>query len=532
MKILDYLYKKSKWACLCIVTLGFTACSLEPELAGSYTDDTLWKNENNVELYLNSFYTLVGQSYYAQAIEEDGYSDILKMSLPYANQNLWAFGTLPVNPAGNIFENWGWGYLWVTQCNRFLDGLYTSGQHLPKAFQNKVEAEVRFFRAHVYFLMARRYGASLIIFRQLPPLGEKNHPLSTPDECWDFIAEDLDFAARNLPERVDKQGKLTKAAALGLKARAMLYAARWKSASDAAKEIIDMNIYDLFPDYAKLFQIRRSDNIENKESILEFGFLKPELAYQFDYSYCPPGDNGASLGNPTENLVSQYQMADGTPFDWSNPAHRANPYAGREPRFYASILYNDAPWKGRRIESYEGGKDGWGYGGNATATGYYLRKFLDEEMIDFKENDYTYYYMRYAEVLLIYAEAIAQQGDLPSALKALNTVRKRAGFTTELTAVTIDDFMTLLRHERMVELAFEGHRFWDLRRWDLAKATLNNVHLDGVKPLKQADGSFSYQLIDCDNGRIRIYLDKYKRFPIPPAELETNALCEQFDEWK
>lgn len=507
------------------------SCSLEPELTSSYTEDVLWKSDENVELYINGFYPLIGQGYYTTSLEEDGYSDIVKMSLPYATQNVFVFGEMPISASSNVFDNWGWGYNWVTLCNRFLDGLKTKGEHLSDNMKIKAEAEIRFFRAHVYFMMARRYGASLVIFRNLPALGDKNHPLSTPDECWDFIEEDLDFAAGNLP-LVAEKGRLTKGAALGLKARVMLYAERWEKAAQSAQDIFDLNLYDLYPDYAKLFTLRRSDGIDNKESILEFAFQYPELSYNYDYYYCPPGDNGFARATPTEDLVSQYQMADGTDFDWDNPVMAANPYEGREPRFYASILYNGAQWKGRTIESFVGGIDGWGLGGNTTSTGYYIRKTLDESLSSIRETDLVYYYMRFAELLLIYAEAKAMLGDLTSALVALNRVRRRAGFSQDVTATTLDQFMQLLRHERMIELAFEGHRFWDLRRWNLAKKVLDNTNMTGVKPTKMADGSYSYELIDCDNGKQRVYLDKYQRFPIPYTEIQSNNLVEQFPEWK
>lgn len=526
MKMNLSIIKKSALVSAMVALLA--SCSVEPELTSTYTEDVLWRNENNVDLYLNSFYPLLGQGYYGDAIGDDGFSDIVKFPLQHSNQNLWAFGSVTIEPANNIFDNWTWGYTWVKAINRFLDGLKTKGAHLSNALQERAEAEARFFRAHVYFMMARRYGANLIIFRELPELGDGDHALSTPDEVWDFIQEDLEYAAMYLPAKnTVQQGKLNKGAAEGLLARAMLYAERWNVASDAAQAVMGMG-YDLYPNYANMFTIRRSDKINNPESIIEYGFVKPDLEYNFDAMYSTPGEGGYCHALPTEDLVSQYEMADGTAFSWSKYA--SNPYANREPRFYASILYNGCSWRGRTIQAYEGGEDGWGLGGNTTCTGYYLRKFLDPTMKKFDTNDFTYYYMRFAEVLLIYAEARAELGDLPEAVKALNRVRARVNLPG-ITAAGKEDFMKKLRHERMVELAFEGHRFWDLRRWGLAKSTLNNIHLTGVKPVKSGS-STTYEIVDCDNGRTRIYLDKYDRFPIPYNEIKANKLIEQFEEWR
>ena len=161
-----------------------------------------------------------------------------------------------------------------------------------------------------------------------------------------------------------------------------------------------------------------------------------------------------------------------------------------------------------------------------------MRKLFDPSQTEgFTNSDLTYYYMRYAEVLLIYAEAMAEQDKLTEALAALNRVRSRAGFTTELQTTDKNEFMKWLRHERMIELAFEGHRFWDLRRWGLAVSTLNNTHLTGVRPVAGADGT-TYVQFDSDNGKTRKYLEKYERFPIPAIEIQRNELMEQFDEWK
>ncbi|WP_353718840.1 RagB/SusD family nutrient uptake outer membrane protein [Dyadobacter sp. 676] len=518
----------------CIVLLS--GCNIDPELTDVYSEEVAWSSEANLELSLNKFYPLIGQTYYTPHVNQDAFSDILKMNTPSASSNLFTLGSSVITPGENPLGNWDWGYTWVRTCNEFLDGMRQHGGKFPEELRMRAEAEVRFFRAYVNFEMAKRYGASIILFDQLPD--GPSRARSTPAEVWDFIASDLDFGASHLPATVPATltGKLTKGAALGLKARAMLYAQRWKAASDAVDALDALGLYDLYPDYDKLFQMRRALHQENKESILEFGYSSPNFGYSFDYFFCPPGDKGYSQVSPTENLVSAYQMADGTDFSWTNPAHAAKPYVGREPRFYASILYHGASWKGRTVDTREGGVDGYAIGGGTTSTGYYMRKFFDGSVktqdLGFQPGELTFYFMRYAEVLLIKAEAMAEQGKIEQALQALNRVRKRAGFRQDVRAGSKDDFMRLLRHERMVELAFEGHRYWDLRRWDLARTVLNGINCTGRVPVVVADTVASYREVDADNGKKRVYLAKYNRFPIPSVELQRNAQMEQFDEWK
>ena len=162
-----------------------------------------------------------------------------------------------------------------------------------------------------------------------------------------------------------------------------------------------------------------------------------------------------------------------------------------------------------------------------------MRKLFDENLPKngIRATDLTYYYMRYAEVLLIYAEAMAEQGDIPAALEALNEVRARVDLPAK-SAKNKTEFMKLLRHERMIELAFEGHRFWDIRRWGLGTTLMNDIHMKGIKPTKTSEGTYEYKVVDCDAGSTRVYLEKYNRFPIPLSELQQNTACEQFDEWK
>lgn len=527
--------KISFFALVCLLFIA-GSCKVDPELTNTYGSDVAWSSETNLELYLNSFYPLIGQSYYQSAVVDDSYADVLKFNSPVTNSNAFVFGSVQITPGSNPLGNWDWAYAWIKTCNEFLEGAAKYGTELPDDVVKRAVAEVKWFRAYVYFELAKRYGGSVILLDELPE--DKYHKRSEPAECWDFIAKDLDAAAQNLPLTVDEsqRGKLTKGAAYGLKARAMLYAKRWKEAAKAVEDLDKLKLYDLYPDYEKLFNIKRADHVENKESIVEFGFSTPDFGYSFDYFYCPPGDKGYAELSPTEDLVSQYQMADGSDFDWNNQATAAHPYEGREKRFYASILYNGAPWKGRTVETYVGGVDGYALGGGTTCTGYYMRKLFDgskkTQNEGFEPGDLTYYFMRYAEVLLIYAEAEAELGNMATALSALNRVRTRAGFTKPVTASNLADFMELLRHERMIELAFEGHRFWDLRRWGLADKVLNSMHCSGVKITKSGEDAYKYEVVDCDNGNTRVYPAKYDRFPIPTSELQRNPECTQFPEWK
>lgn len=530
------IFKKIATGMLLAVLLFATACKIDPVLTDRYGEDVLFSKEQNVELYLNGFYSLLGSNYYNSALQVDAHSDILKINDPFNNVNFFVLSDI-LRPSMNDLDYWDAAYSWIRNCNEFLDGFQANEGNFSAEFVQRVKAEVRFFRAYNYFELAKRYGASVILYDKLAKVGEYKSR-STPKECWDFIESDLDFASTYLPKVVPatQAGKLSKGAAFGFKARAMLYAERWQKAADAADSVIQMNVYDLHPDYSALFKFKRIEGKVNKESILEFGFLNPVFAYSFDNLVAPKGDVSKADFSPTENIVSAYSMKDGTDFSWSNASQSKDPYMGREPRFYASILYNGASWKNRTIETFEGGVDGYGANGGTTSTGYYMRKLLDEtNRGDLGLGDLTYYFMRYAEVLLIYAEAKTHLGNYSTAMNAVNKVRNRNGYWSNaptLTATTLSDCMTYIRHERMLELAFEGHRYWDLRRWGLAKALLNGASVKGTLINKKSNGSFTYTPVNADGSKTRIYLDKWNRFPIPISELQTNPLCTQFEEWQ
>lgn len=259
------------------------------------------------------------------------------------------------------------------------------------------------------------------------------------------------------------------------------------------------------------------------------------LTHRHDQFFRPIGDgpfhNNATLYcafGPTAEMVDEYEMADGSEFDWA--VNGSDPYTGREPRFYATVLYNDALWEGRRIQTYAGGTDArqnFKRTGavQSTTTGYFFRKFLTEDQQGWEKNGSSHFgiFLRYAEVLLNKAEALAQMGDLANATIELNKVRERVGLPGRATAASLEEFMGYVRHERIVELAGEGFRYWDLRRWRLAEDVINGQVVHGVDVTKKPDGTFSYTRIDVDDASkgTRVFPERYYRFAIPIAE-ETN----------
>lgn len=531
-----------------IISLLFvTSCDvLDVDVKDRYSEDIAWKNESNLDLYVMGLYAaLKDNAEIAGTNLSDGYSDILKYSLTSmtgTTHNRVLLQEDYITPDNGVLSMWG-NYDRIRRENEFILDAPEKGAHFSPEFLNVRIAEARFMRAYLYYKMIRNHGG--VILRtaegQVDNQDQKDKARLSEKDSWDFVLKEFQEIAEILPESWDKDntGRVTKGAAYGLMARCALYAKQYDKALWAGQKIVDMEekgVYGLMANYADVFT-----QAFNKEIILAVYFKKPDMKHQFDRYYAPSGDiaDRGGWASPTEELVSLYQIKSGNKyvdFDWDNRAHAQDPYKDREPRFYASILYNGASWKGRTIESYAGGKDGfidYSQGNNraTTATGYYMKKYLDEKNTNFDVDGSDSYWieMRYAEILLIMAEAYAETNDLPNALSALNRVRERAGVSSR-NASNKEEFMQYLRIERMIELAFEGHRYWDLRRWKLAQSVLHGKRMHGTKITKKADDSFSYKQVVCDDVD-RYYPEKYNLIPVPNSEIRNNVKCSQNPLW-
>lgn len=535
-----------------VFSLVFTSCNdwLDGvKQTSTVTDDVIWEEEESVEKYINSLYTLLhkygqfGDTQFGGSLTES-----LTETFKYGSYAIGARAGIPnnyvVDPNAISDEScsysiWagvsGSAYEHIRLVNQFLE--------LQKKYskfsddKNKLwEAQARFFRAYVYFQLAKRHGG-VILYDGLPKPGGKNR--SSKEETWQFIADDLDFAAKYLPIEwpSNQRGKLARGAAYGLKSRAMLYAERWQDAYDAAEAVINLNLYGLTDKYEDSWKGN------NKEAVLEFFYDKNTGPnHSFDQYYvpqCDGYDNGGT-GSPTQEMVEAYETVDGKKVDWS-PWHSSTnitpPYEKLEPRFKSTIIYRGCTWKNKVMDCSVDGENGvfmayreQVYTNGKTTTGYFLRKLMDENLTDVKnvKSSQTWVEIRYAEILLNKAEAAYRLNNVGEAQNAMNQVRSRKELDLPEKTSVGEEWFKDYRNERKVELSYEGHLFWDMRRWRLAHKEYSNYRVHGVKI---TGSSNTYQYVDCD-GQDRQFTVKQYVLPIPSAELKNNPMIEQYDEWK
>lgn len=417
--------------------------------------------------------------------------------------------------------------------------------------KNRLKGEAYFLRAYLHHELLRFYGSKKVAGKNGIPIIDKpltvednlQIPRSTYDETVSFIVEDLNKAATLLPNR-DKTvaGRATKGAALALKSRVLLYGERWVEAAAAAKEVMNLSPgYSLFSNYGALFITKN-----NSEIIFAKKFLNP-IKVHGSAIFAGNGGEGfnpgfstvnspayGSFGGwggtcPTQDFVDAYPMTDGKTITES-PLYNANdPYVGRDPRFRETVFYNGSTFAGKTVETFEGGSNSKAAGTDATNTGYYLRKFHDPAITVLYPNssDQDWIYIRYAEVLLNYAEAQNEAvGPDATVYDAIKQLRDRAGISPLVAGLSKEDMRTRIRNERRVELAFEEHRFFDIRRWGIAKQVLNGP-IRGMRITKTGP-TFTYTPFVFET---RTFTDKMYVMPIPQFEVDRNPSAGQIGGW-
>jgi hypothetical protein len=484
---------------------------------------------------------------FGRGFEYAMWSSLTDESIYNNDDNTWLVqrGLLAPENTGIAGTIWGRSYRGIRDCNFAISniGKVTMGD----ARRNRLLGELKFIRAFRYHDIIRNYGAVILMGDSAYNLNdnlqdEALFKRASLKESIDYAVAQLDEAAALLPLNNDDKwllGRATKGAALALKSRLLLYAASplyatgtWQAAATAAQAVIGLNKYSLYTGgYGNLFL-----NGDNSEAIFERLYTKNAGHTHLEIANGPNSYGGWGGNLPLQNLVDDYQMANGKFItDGTSGYNPQDPYTNRDKRFYETILYNGAAYRGNTIDSYlPGGKDSkdgpdnW----NTSKTGYYLKKFMNDAYP--LQNPWgnagfqPWYYIRYAEVLLNFAEAaneaygadVVPSGSTLSARTAVNLVRQRAGVNMPALAAGLSQtqMRDAIRYERRVELAFEEHRFYDVRRWKIAEIT-ENKPAGGITVTKTGS-TFSYATKVALDGRK--FETKHYWLPIPRAEIQAS----------
>ncbi|MDE7387233.1 MAG: RagB/SusD family nutrient uptake outer membrane protein [Muribaculaceae bacterium] len=559
---------------MAVVALGgvFTSCedTLDVNDTTKLSDAAIWSTLDAADGFITASYKIFTDDSQLKNSRKkfwDTYSDLIKSSSwgdyghPYNNFLLNGL-TSGSNGAGP-FECWSDQYVRIRTANVCLSRLREYGSKFGADECLKREAEIRLCRAYSYFMLARVYGGVVLRTETSGSNGGLSDGAYPQDidmaraseaETYDYILNELQFAAENLPEKVSAQWpkeRATQPFAYALISRVALYAKKYDVAAKAAEKCGEYTQVALDPKFENIV----SANMGNSPEVLFAIYYlagNANLYHLWDNYVSPRGDralnNGGAYGEhqPTAELADLYEWKDGTPFDWNTWSQgHADPFTDREPRFQATILYNGAQWRDRTIETFEDGADGFkefavvGSTDGKTCTGYFLRKFLQEDNVKFLEGDNKSItpdlVCRYAEVLLNQAEAYANLDLIANQSKicdCINKIRTRVGLPEKTPADfnNLENAMKIIREERAKELAAEGFRFWDLRRWGLARTTLHGKAMHGVL-VKGSAGNFTYEKIEVDAGKTRVYNQNYDYFSIPLAERTNNKLCTNNPGW-
>ncbi|MDR1223998.1 MAG: RagB/SusD family nutrient uptake outer membrane protein [Tannerella sp.] len=538
--------KKNLFISICLVSFVLYSCNdgfLDRKPLDKISEEDVFNNDDLLTAYVNACYQTIPGGY--DFVMLSSMTDETHNRHGYAPNSFRQGGLTPDNVTD---DNWGWfrsfnywssAYEYIRNINVFFDKIETGS--ISEDLKKRLSGEMKFLRACTYANLIWRFGGVPVITK-IYALGEPDYSLgrNTYDECVEYILRELEDAIALLPDRMegDHSGRASADACRALRSRVYLYwasplvntgndPARWEKVRDASREMIESGRYTLSESYDDIFL----KAAENREVIFFRLYTKANGTSMMSTNTANGyGGNGGNC--PLQNLVDDYEMkANGLkPSETGSGYDPANPYAGRDPRFYYTVLYNGAEFKGRAIEVFTpGGKDSeQGDGGwNCSQTGYYMRKFLDESQLLSEASTMPYVYFRLSEFYLNYAEAQVHLGDEEQCRWALNCIRGRKDVDMPgiPAAVSGEQLLEKVRQERRIELALEGHRYFDLRRWKLA-ATYDGADAMGVTVVKTGDNTFTY---DFSRTVLKTeFKEQYYRLPIPRTEIvKSNNTLEQ-----
>ena len=528
-----------------LLLVGLAAGCKKLDLApiDRFSELNYWQSDENVSNALNNVYNRMYRSdyfFYNEALSDNA---VTRLGISAGMPDAIASGSFTPT-LSRFLEEWDYYYTGIKAANIFLDNVDKNTTLAPE-LKERMKAEVRFVRAFHYHKLTNWWGDVPLLKKDITPEEAKTIGRTSKAEVVQFIIEELDAAAAVLPNRNQYPnadlGRITKGAAKALKARVLLYEGnRMEEVAAICEDLMNNQTangtYSLVPSYAAVFA---HNNEHNSEVILDLQYV-PNLRTWGHHIDFVPISVGARSNNlaPTQELVNSYVMLNGKRIDEAGSGYdESNPYVNRDPRFGATIVYHGATWTnpngstqtiyirpgsdpdGAKKNEYPGS-------GQGTITGYYWRKYFDPTSVATNFNSgLNLILIRYAEVLLMYAEAKQALGQMNEDVwnKTIRPLRVRAGFTdpAALSYPGTAGMTEIIRNERRSEFALEGIRIDDIRRWRIAENVLNGW----------AHGA-RYEDPAVDRGYIRAQQrtfdpSKHYLWPVPAQEIGKNANLSQ-----
>lgn len=485
-----------KYSAVAVVFLASLSGCQDLDLAPTdkFTEANYWTSAEKASMVLNTAYGQLTSS--GRYFSNESLSDNMYEGRGNSSEKMISSGQADASNS-RFSEEWKNSYAGIKTCNVFLENV-DKVPNMNETLRTRMKAEARFIRAWLYLQLTTWYG-DVPLFEKDITLEESKSISRTPKAAiLTFIYNELDEVEAVLPTNTEyaevDRGRITKGAAIALKARAYLYQNDWANVVAACEKLIgntSNGTYALFSSYEGIF---KPENEYNSEVILDYQYVPSVRVWEEMYDLAPLSV-GARINSkaPTQELVDDYIMMNGKSIKEANSGYdESNPYKNRDPRFAATIVYHGAKWVrpdgtiqtiyikpgSTPSDNTYGNVDEYiGAGSNSTSTGYYLRKNYDPTSEIGMKSGLNLILIRYADVLLMYAEAMNELGKMDEAVwnKTIRPLRERAGFTDAPSLIypTEGNMQTIIRRERRVELAMEGLRIFDIRRWKTAENVLN-----------------------------------------------------------
>ncbi|MFT3949841.1 MAG: RagB/SusD family nutrient uptake outer membrane protein [Agriterribacter sp.] len=481
-----------------VLFTGSCSKSLDKTPLTALSSETFWKNKSDVELALSSVYARLQYSALSwQFPSISAYSDEADQG-PFATM---AQGIIEPNNT-TIQGIYTALYQAIGNCNIFLANI--DNVSIEEADRNRYVGEVKFIRALSYFQLSEFFGGVVITDEPLT-IENGKLPRSTKEQVVEFIINDLDEAIQYLPD-IPYNGHVVKGAAYALKGKVLLYNKDYTGAVSAFEQVVDKH-FSLDEDLKSVFIDGQQE--DSPEILFSVRFLAPNNIHDSRTGIDVYYGSWFSVV-PIQSFVDSFPCSDGLSIKTSPLYNPAKPYENRDPRLDVSILYLGKEWPDE-----PDGFDGFSFGTNYTPSGLAIEKFLNKARFPTSEypanpSAQDWVVIRYADVLLMYAEALNElSGPSAKVYNAVNAVRSRP--STHMPAIeqglTKETLREVIRNERKIELAFEGSRYFDLKRWDIIAQVLPTVQ----------------NIL----GDYKKFLPHQYLWPIPEAALNNNNLLEQ-----